>query len=216
MVSNFRNFTATKNNRDCKIMTAESRDYSLYLKFAEAYATNGYMGINRSDPLILDLERMTETNNQYFHVGDILLMKIFFSSRRIKQMTGIDPDESSPYHIMEATHPSCMDRHNLARAHMFQIAHDLMLAEKGNTLMSFNMNIRKQDGVYSNMLFQLYFFYSTVPYKSVFILKVHTFIDWFDKKIHPDFYYIGNDMSYFRYPDEKMLSEGNQVSKVVF
>jgi hypothetical protein len=197
-------------------MTDRNRDYSLYLKFAETYATKGYMGIDRSDPLILELERMSEINKQFFHIGDILQMKIFFSSRRIKQMTGIDPDESSPYHIMEATHPSCMDRHNLARAHMFQTAHDLLLAEKGNALMSFNMNIRNPGGGYSDMLFQLYFFYSAVPYKSVFILKVHTLIDWFDKKIPPDFYYLGNDMSYFRYPDEKMLTEGNQASKVVF
>jgi len=197
-------------------MTERNQDYSLYLKFVETYAAGGYQGIDRADPLILELEHMSETNNQFFHVGDILQMKIFFTSIRSTQMIGIDPDDLNPYQIIEITHPDNMERHNLARAKMFKVAHDLLMAEKGNALMSFNMKTRNGAGGYSELLFQLYFFYSTVPYKSVLIFKVYTMLDWMNNKKHDNFCYIGRDMSFFRYPDEKMLLRGNQLSECEF
>ncbi|MRS01891.1 hypothetical protein EG832_01465 [bacterium] len=191
-------------------------DYSLYFKFIETYASIGYQGIDRTDPLILDLESMTESNNQFFHIGDILRMKIFFTSRRSTQMIGIDPDDLNPYQIMEATHPDSLDRHCLARARMFKIAHDLLIAEKGNAVMSFNMRIRNPSSGYSELLLQLLFLYSDFPCKSVLIFKVYSLLDWLEKKKHDNFCYIGKDLSFFSYPDEQMLLRGNRLSECDF
>jgi DNA-binding CsgD family transcriptional regulator len=49
----------------------------------------------------------------------------------------------------------------------------------------------------------------TFTYKTVFYLKIHTNVDWCKKIRHGYHYYIGNDMAYFRYPDDTMLSMGN-------
>jgi hypothetical protein len=197
-------------------MTNIKPDYSLFFKFIEAYASVGYQGIDRADPLIRELESMTEINNQFFHIGDILRMKIFFTSRRSTRMIGIDPDDLNPYQIMEATHPDSLDRHCLARARMFKIAHDLLIAEKGNAVMSFNMKIRNPSSGYSELLLQLLFFYSNFPCKSVLIFKVYSFLDWLEVKKHDNFCYIGKDLSFFSYPDEKMLLMGNRLSECDF
>ncbi len=58
----------------------------------------------------------------------------------------------------------------------------------------------------------MYLYFSTIPYKSVFLLKVHTNIDWFKKRKYGYHYYIGNDLSNFRYPDEELLGIGNVLT----
>lgn len=52
----------------------------------------------------------------------------------------------------------------------------------------------------------------TIPYKTVFFLKVHIVLDSYQqrKKFFP--YYIGNDMTNFRYPDTELLDMGIPLS----
>ena len=189
-------------------MSADFRDYSTFFRFVETYSSSGFKGVNRNDPLITEIEDLTEGNKQFFYVGDILQMHIIFSSTRCFQMLGIAPEELTPYHFFEATHPDDMFRHTLGRAQLFKIAHELFRAEKGEALLSTNIRLRNPQGKYSDTLLQLYFYYSTIPYKSVFVIKVHTNIDWFTGRKHGFHYYVGNNMSYFRYPDEKLLMTG--------
>ena len=66
------------------------------------------------------------------------------------------------------------------------------------------------------VLMQLYIYYSTIPYKSVFVLKVHTNIDWYKKIKNGYHYYVGDDLSYFRFPDKELLTIGNVFSKQEF
>ena len=63
---------------------------------------------------------------------------------------------------------------------------------------------------------QFFIYYSTVPYKSVFLLKVHTNIDWYKKHKSGYHYYLGEDMSNFRYPDEELLKIAEVFSKREF
>ena len=186
-----------------------SQDYSLFYKFIETFSRDGFKGINPLHPLMVDLDRMMEENNQFFYIGDILQMKFHYVDKRSLKMMGIDAEELSPYHFFEATHPDDMQRHTLGRAKLFKLAHDLYMAEKGTSLFSTNFKIRNPQGRYSELLFQMYLYFSTIPYKSVFLLKVHTNIDWFKKRKYGYHYYIGNDLSNFRYPDEELLCEGN-------
>jgi DNA-binding CsgD family transcriptional regulator len=190
-----------------------SPDYKDFFRFIEKFASPGYAGIDPNDPLLLELENLTEHNNQFFYIGDILQMKFHFVSKRSRQMLGIEPDELSPYHFFEATHPDDLQRHTLARAKLFKMAHDLYTAEQGFTVFSTDIKLRNPQGGYSNLLFQLYLFYTTIPYKSVFLLKIHTNIDWFKKRKHGFHYYVGNDPSYFKYPDEELLMTGSPLSE---
>jgi DNA-binding CsgD family transcriptional regulator len=187
-------------------------DYNLFIRFIETYTPKGFDNIDPNDPLVEELERMMQQNNQFIYLADAIHMKIHFTSKGSKALLGIPPDELSFYHFMEAIHPSDMQRLNLGRSKIVRIAQDLFIAEKGYTIVSTNHKYRIPSGEYSDFLVQCYLFYTTIPYKTVFFLKIHTNIDWHKKIKHGYHYYIGTDLSYFKYPDDDMLSKGNIFS----
>jgi DNA-binding CsgD family transcriptional regulator len=193
-------------------MTTYLQDYSLYFKFIETYLATGFKGIDTGDPLLLELETMTENHNQFFYIADIIQMKVLFTSKRSKQMIGIEPEEVTPYHFMEAVHPGDSQRLNLGRSKIIKLAQTLFIEEKGYTIMSTNYRIRNPLGKYSDLLIQGYLFYTTIPYKTVFFLKIHTNISGQKRIKHGYHYYIGTDLAYFRYPDVELLQKGNVFS----
>jgi DNA-binding CsgD family transcriptional regulator len=193
-------------------MTEDNRQYDLFLRFIKTYLPCGFKGIDRNDPLILELEEMTKDNNQFFFVADMVRMKIEFTSQRSKQMIGIEPDELTSYHLKEATHPDDLGRHGLAMAQLFKITHELAVAKKGTMLISSNFRYRNQTGNYTNQLVQCYFFYAQDPVPAVWYFNVHTDIGWFKKMKNGYHYYLGNDFKFFRFPDEALLMEGQVFS----
>ena len=193
-------------------MTSIRGDFNIFQRFIEDYGDSGYKEINRNDPLIVDLENIMDAGHQFFYMADIIQMKVLFTSRGSLDMIGIDPDELTPYHFMEAAHPSDIQRLNLGRAKVIKLAQELFITGKGYTLMSTNYKFRVPSGKYSDFLVQGYLYYTDLPYKTVFFLKIHTNIDW-QKKIRNGYhYYIGNDMTYFRYPDDQLLTVGHVYS----
>jgi DNA-binding CsgD family transcriptional regulator len=194
----------------------DQKNYNIYHKFIETYLPSGFKGIDRNDPLMLELEAFSEASNQFFYISDIIRLEVIFTSRQSFQMIGIHPDEVSPYHFMEATHPDDIQRLNLGRARLIRTAQDLYIAEKGYNIVSTNFRMRVPSGEYSDFLIQCYLFYTTIPYKTVFFLKIHTNIDWHRKIKHGYHYYVGNDLSYFRSPDEELLNKGNIFSEREF
>jgi len=193
--------------------TTEYQDYSLYYKFIETYCPRSFVGIDRGDALIIELEKMTESNNQYFFVGDLLQGKILFSSMRSLQMIGIDPDELNPYHNMEAVYPDEIYRNTSGWSKLLNMANELLRNKGGAAVLSVDMKLRNPDGRYPDVLFQSYLFYCGIASKTVYLLEVITDIDQIHKKKKGYHYYAGNDLSFFRYPDEKMLMVGNDFSK---
>ena len=79
-------------------------------------------------------------------------------------------------------------------------------------LLSTDFRMRNPLGDYSNILIQCYLVYATIPRKTVFFLKLHTNIDWWQKKQYGFHYYLGEDLSYFKYPDKELLDMGMLVS----
>lgn len=193
-----------------------NQDYSLFHKFSENYSSNGFKGINPDDPLMHDLELMMKNNNQFFFVCDLIQMRILFTSKRSTQMIGIEPENVTPYHFFEATHPDDIHRHSLGRTQLFKMAQEIFIARKGSALASTNFKILCADGKYKCLLFQCYLFYSETPVKTVYLIQVHTNVDWckdLKKQFH---YYSGTDLSYFKYPDEELLQIGNIFTKREF
>jgi DNA-binding CsgD family transcriptional regulator len=191
------------------MMKKDPYQYNLFLEFIETYSPVGFHGIDRNDPLIQALEEMTNKNNQFFVVFDMIRMKMEFSSLRSLQMFGIKPDEITPYHFKEATHPDDLKRNELGLAKLFKVAHELFVAKKGVMLISENFRFRNDTGEYSNQLVQIYLFYKEAPFETVYNLNINTDIEWY-KKFKKDFhYYIGNDLTNFRYPDEELLKKGH-------
>lgn len=193
-------------------MNKEHGQYSLFFRFIEAYTPSGFKGISREDPLILALENMMKINNQFFLIFDMIRMKVEFSSTGSRELLRIDPEDISPYHFKEATYPEDLRRNELGIATLFKLAHELFVAKKGEILISTNFRFRNHTGNYSNQLVQCYLFYSPAPNDSVYLININTEIDCFKKIKNGFHYYIGNDLSNFRYPDEELLRIGHNFS----
>jgi len=130
-------------------------------------------------------------------------------------MIGIKPEGLDVYHFMEAAHPDDLEKHTLGRAKMFNTSNDFFKTKKGSALLSINLRIRNYLGEYPDLLFQLYFMYSE-QFKTVFLFQVHTDTDPCKKRKYGYHYYVGNDFSDFRFPDEKLQAIGNPLSDQEF
>jgi DNA-binding CsgD family transcriptional regulator len=194
----------------------DSRDYSLLFEFIETYSSVGFKGIDRHDHLVLSLEEMMKSNNQFFLVFDMLNMKSEFVSLGSIQLMGINPEELTSYHFKEATHPDDLKRHELGLAQLFKIAHELYVTKTGCKIISTNFRLRNPSGSYVNQLIQCLLFYCPNPWNTVYVLHISTDISWCKNIKHGFHYYLGDDITYFRYPDEKMLMVGNIFSKREF
>lgn len=192
-------------------MISDKKGYDLYYQFIDKYSQNGFRDIDRNDPLLLQLEGVTEDNNQFFLIADTIELKILWISQRSTQMFGITPEELSPYYFFEATHPDDINRHILGRTKMMNIGNNLFAAQTGTYLLSTEIRIRNSQGEFPNLLFQLYFFYSSL-HNTVFHFHILTNIDSFKKRKNGYHYYVGNDLVNFRYPDEELLKIGNPLS----
>ena len=193
-------------------MIKDIGQYNLFFEFRNAYSSVGFKGINRHDPLIMSLEEMMDENNQYLSVFDVLRMKTLFVSQGSIKFLGVKPEDLIPYHFKEATHPDDLKRQELGLVQMFKIAHELFDAKKGEMFLSSNFRLRMPDGNYTNQLVQCYFFYSQDSNNTVYMINIKTDISWHKKIRHGFHYYMGNDPSYFRYPDEELLMTGNIFS----
>ncbi|MGB5244301.1 MAG: LuxR C-terminal-related transcriptional regulator [Lutimonas sp.] len=190
-------------------MIYDSHHYDSFFTFTKTYSPQGFLDIHRDDDLIGELEIVMEENDQFLYVADALKLEILFTSKRCKDMIGIPPDDLSLYHFMEATHPEDLQRLNLGRTKLIRMAQDLFIAKKGSSFISTDFRIRNANGSYSNYLIQGLLFYTKIPYETVYFLKIHTRIDWYKKVKKGYHYYIGEDRSYFRYPDKTLLETGN-------
>jgi hypothetical protein len=185
-----------------------NQGYGLFFKFIETFAPSRFQNIDPNHPLITELEEMMKFNGQFFFVADVIEIKILFTSKLSVQMIGVEPECLTPYHFIEATHPKDIKRHSKARAKLFKLASDLFIEEEGETLFASNLIIRNAMGDYTDLLFQCYLFYSEIPHKTVYEIQVHTEVGWCKRIKNGFYYYVGNDMSYFKYPDEKLMNTG--------
>ncbi|MBA4153614.1 LuxR C-terminal-related transcriptional regulator [Flavobacterium sp.] len=192
-------------------MQKEQQDYALFFKFIEAYSPEGFSTIKESDSLILDLEEQMALNNQFFYFADLLKLKIIFTSKKSFDIIGVHPNDFDPQTIINKTHPDELPRLLKARTKLFKISGDLLAGKKSHSLFSTNIKTQNSQGEYSNILHQLYFFYCELN-KSVYLINILNNIDWYTKNKNGFQYYHGDNLSCFKYPDEDLLSKGNNFS----
>lgn len=189
-------------------MKGDFNNYDLYYKFLHTYSLFGFRNIDSGTTLMKELEELTERNNQFFLVGDLLQTRIFYASSRSFLLMGTKASELDLIDFIHATHPDDIKRYYLCRAKMVNMAKELYIAEKGSALLSTNLRLRNPAGEYIQTLFQEYLYFVTIPYKSVFILQVLTNIDWWKPNKNCFHHYVGNDLTYFKYPDTELLKAG--------
>jgi DNA-binding CsgD family transcriptional regulator len=197
-------------------MKETTSDYNIFFKLIETYGTTGFAGIDPNDPLMTEAEEFMKRNDQFFYFGDVILFQILYTSKRSLDMLGVVPADLSSLKFYQALHPDEMERNILYKNVLTKTAHNLFLAEKGHKLLSINFLAKNAKGKYINVLSQFFIFYSEVPYKSVFAFKVHTNIDWFKNHKNRHHCYLGDDLSNFRFPDEKLLNIASVFSKREF
>jgi hypothetical protein len=139
-------------------------------------------------------------------------MKFLFTSKGILKMLGITPEEVNPGHYTQIIHPDDEERLGQARARVYKMEKEIFQAQKGSSLTSYNLRDRIPSGLYINVFVQDYMFFSPIPYKAVFLIQVVTNIDWYKIKKDRFHHYAGNDLSLFRFPDEKLLEIGPDLS----
>lgn len=186
-------------------MKKNIRGYNLYFNFLNEYASTGFRGIDRKDRTIEELELLTEINDQFFFIADLVELKVLFCSKRSMDMLGVDPEILSPYHMNMSTQEDDLNRMRLGSTNRINLAYSYLDAEKGGSLLSTSLRMKNPAGSHSNLLFQCYTCYSAIPNKTVYQLQVHTDIDWYDKFKDNYHYYMGEDLSKFRYPDDELL-----------
>ena len=182
--------------------------YSIIFDFIESYLPSGFQNVNAGDPIMQSLEELMVENDQFILVMDLTEVKVVYSSKRSNEMVGVEPAKVTPYEMMNAVHPEDLNRFGRARSQLLSLDKDLFIAQKGSALLSTNIRMRRPDQKYSNLLFQCYLFFTPIPHKSVFEIQVHTNLG--SHKFSKSFfhYYVGNDLSLFRFPDEELLKIG--------
>lgn len=190
------------------MISVENNDYHLFFKFIETYSPIGFRGIDPLDPLMVQLEASTEKNSQFFYIADIIQLQVLFTSKLSKILLGVEPKDINPHFFMQATHQDDLTRLNLGRSIVISKAQDLFIKKKGYQVISTNFKIKRENGSYSDFLIQGYLFYTSLPYETVYFLKIHTLIDWYKKIKKGYHYYIGENLSYLKYPDKKFLDMG--------
>jgi DNA-binding CsgD family transcriptional regulator len=186
-----------------------SGKYRLFFRFIENYLASGFKNINTKDPLVVELEKMTEKNNQFFYLADMIKWEVIFTSNRCIDMMGIQPENLNPGNIFTSTHPDDMQRHSVARSRMVKLCTDIFIDQKKYALMSTNLRFVHKQGNDVNFLIQGYAFKSTEPEPTVYCLFINTDISWFGPIKHGYNYYIGNDLNYFRQPDIEIILMGS-------
>jgi len=131
-------------------------------------------------------------------------------------MLGVDPASLSPLSFYGIFHPDELKKDFLLKNQFIKSAHNLFLAKKGVELLSACFQVKNAKGKYFYVLSQYFIYYSEKPYKSVFVFSLHTNIDWFKKHKFGHHWYVGEDLSNFRYPDEELLNIGHVYSKREF
>ena len=184
-------------------------DYNIFFNFIERYLPGGFNDINPDDPQVTGLEKLLEQNNQFFFIGDILRLKVLYTSNMSYDMLGIEPGSFDPSFLLSATHPHDVRRNSQVRTLTINTGQNLFINRKGNAVISSNFKMKNKDGHYKNLLFQSYLFFSNNPYDTVYICMVITDISHISLAKSAFYLYSENENLNFRYPDDQMLNPDN-------
>jgi len=194
-------------------MDTENHNYNLFFKFIEAYSPIGFKGINRNDSVIKELEEMMERNKQFIYAGDLINMEIAFTSKSCYTLLGIPPEELNPLKIFSITHPDDLQHHAVMRGRLIKLVSEMYIQGKEDVvILSTNLRIQNHEGTYTNYFMQGYLWYCQIPYTTVSCLFVNTDISWFKEIKYGYNNYLGTDITYFRFPDKKLIMTGNVFS----
>lgn len=191
-------------------------DYEIFFRFFDKFKAQKFKDIDPSDPLILEMNEKLGNSGQFFHIGDYIEIKILYLCGNCHQYFGVDCENMSPAVYFENTHPDDMKRHAIGRSKVFQLMSEMFHDKSGDLIMSTHFKTKASNGEYRDLLYQMYMMYAEIPYPTALAFQVNTDITDMIAGQKGYHFYFGNDKSYFRYPDKKLLMTGNVFSKREF
>lgn len=195
------------------VHTAARYDYAIYHELVRTFDEQGYEAIDPAHPLIEQLEGHLRANRQYFHLMDLVKLQVVFRSRTSLELFGLEPEAIHIGTFFTRTFPIDQKRHSLIRAKTLQTVQDLYIQREGRVVQSAIFRQPDANGAPIPVLFQLYVFHSPARpgcVMGLIVLTDVTGITQLDPALH---YYLGDHLSFFRYPDEALLQEGLLYSK---
>lgn len=196
-------------------MIDNKTDYKIFYEFITRYSWTEFRDINNDDEFMVRLNNSLTLSRQFFYIGDVLKLKLLYTSPQVLDILGIEPEDYDLTYNFTKTHPSDIDRRGRMRVKVINKGQELFLNKAEPYVLSSNFRIKNIKGEYLNTLGQCYLFYLGLPVDTTFLLLITTPIDSFSKIIKRNFYhwYSGNDLKYFRYPDEELLLTGSSLSE---
>ncbi len=153
-----------------------------------------------------------EETDQILIVMDLTQLTTIYTSKRSMDKLGIEPETNDPLKMMSKVHPEDLHRFGLGRSKLMDLDKNLYIAHKGAALLSTDIRMLKPNGEYAKHLFQCYMFYSPIPHESVYYIQVNTNIEEYDMHNDAFHYYVGDDISLFRFPDDELLNMGHHLT----
>lgn len=190
--------------------------YQPIIQFLRTYEWVGYVGLNKNDKTLGNLEVLVRENRQFFYVCDILKMKILFTCGDLEKLNGTRAEDLDFSTFFLRTHPEDQPRHAIARTKTLHVSQDIFFNRTPVLIQSSNFRQLGANESYFDMLYQVYIFISEHTKPTVYMALLLTNIDRFKLGIKKSHYYLGSDSANFRYPDEELLSIGHQLSSREF
>ncbi len=191
-------------------------DYEIFFRFYDKFKAQGFENIDPKDPLIVEMNEKLGKTGQIFHVADLIELRILHLCGRCHTYFGVQCENMNPSVYFENTHPDDQKRHALGRSKVFKMGSEMFHDKSENWFISTHFKTLNASGKYINLLYQMALIYTEIPRKTVHAIQVNTDVTELVPGHHNYHFYIGNDKSVFRYPDEKLLSTGSVFSKREF
>jgi len=191
-------------------------DYDIFYRFIDKFKDQGFKDIDPNDSLVLEMEEKLSNTGQFFHIADLLELKILYLCGRCHTYFGVQCEDMNPSVYFENTHHEDQKRHALGRSKVFKMGLEMFHDKSENWYISTPFKTKTSTGEYRELLYQMCLIYTETPHKTVHAIQVNTDITRLIKDFHGSHYYVGNDKSFFRYPDEKLLKTGHVFTKREF
>jgi DNA-binding CsgD family transcriptional regulator len=194
-------------------MAVQPYKYSIFFDFIESYLHSGFHNINADDAIMQRLEMLLQENQQFLTVVDMGQIKYLFTSIGSKDIIGIMPDKLNPSHYVNIVHPDDYEKLGIVRSQAVKLGNEIYFGKMGSALLSYTVRLLNTKGNYSFFIFQDYFFNTKIPHQTAILLQLVTNIDCFTLKPNCFHYYSGNNVSLFKFPNEKLLKIGTIFSR---
>ena len=195
------------------VNSAARYDYAIYHELLRTFGGQGTGAIDPAHPLIRQLEDHQWANRQYFQLVDMVRLQVVFMAGTCRELFGLEPGDIHIATFLSRILPVDQMRFALMRAKALLVAQELFLRPEGHVVQSGIYRLPNAKGETIPVLFQFCLFSFDGDPVNVMGVLVLTDLSGYPVTNPVMHHYLGQDLSFFRYPDEALLQEGLYFTK---